>query len=222
MSLRFPLQLLLLLPILLPAVPAAAVFESAENIRAAAIATVPDRNADGVRVEAVVTDGLQLPACPTALTAYAGPLGTAEVGCPAARWQLHVPVRIQRVTDVLVVARTLAAGEVIEAGSLRVEQRDVGRLPAGILGNPARAIGLPARRALPAGTLLSVRDLAGAPSIQRGDSVTLVVRRGGLEVRAPGRALGSAAPRERLRAENQASRRIVQGILQDNGEILVP
>lgn len=203
------------------AVLAAPALQSVDSLREAALSTVPDRAASGVQVEAAIDPALRLPACATALTAQAGAGGVAEVGCPAAGWRLYIPVRVRRLAPVLVLARPLAAGEVLTAEVLRIEQRDVARLPQGSVADPARVAGRVARRALPAGAVLAPQDVAAPRLVRRGDSVTLVARLGGVEVRMLGRALQDAGLDERLTVENSASRRVVQGILQDRGEVAV-
>jgi len=51
--------------------------------------------------------------------------------------------------------------------------------------------------------------------------VTLVSRQGGIEVRMAGRALTAGSPGERISAENLSSRKRVQGVVMDNGEVRV-
>ncbi|MNI74575.1 flagellar basal body P-ring biosynthesis protein FlgA [compost metagenome] len=90
-----------------------------------------------------------------------------------------------------------------------------------MLADPAAAIGRIARRPLPAGTLLSSNDLVAQRLIKRGDSVALVSRRGSVEVRIAGRALGDAGQNERVSVENLSSRRIVQGTVDAAGDVIV-
>ena len=53
------------------------------------------------------------------------------------------------------------------------------------------------------------------------DNVDLVSRSGGIEVRVAGRALGAAGENERLNVENLSSRKIVQGVVDASGAVLV-
>lgn len=203
------------------AAAAAGMFEPAANIRAAALATVPDRDSAGVRVEVTLDENLHLPACAEPLSAHAGALGTAEVACPTGNWRLHVPLRIQRVQPVVVLTRTIAAGQPFAPDVLRVEMRDVGRMAVSSVADTKGAEGRVARRSLAAGTVLSPQDIASPATVQRGDAVTLVARRGGIEVRAAGRMLTAGATAARVSVENLSSRRIVQGVLQANGDVLL-
>jgi flagella basal body P-ring formation protein FlgA len=190
------------------------------DIRAAAEAAVAA--GPGAVAQASVDDRLRLPACPVALAALPQASGTVEVACPsAAGWRLYVPVRVSRAGPVLVLTRPVAAGTPIPADSLALETRDLARLPASALDDPALAAGRIARRALGAGSALTAADLSLAPVIRRGQPVTLVARAGGLEVRSSGRALADAAPGQAVAVENPGSRRIVQGVAQDSGEVWV-
>jgi flagella basal body P-ring formation protein FlgA len=176
----------------------------------------------GAQVRASIDERLRLPRCNLPLVALPNGSGTVEVACPdAAGWRLYVPVRVSRSSAVLVLTRPIAAGMPIPADALGLEVRDVGRLPGAALDQPGLVAGHIARRALAAGSALTMADLALLPVIRRGQSVTLVARSGGLEVRAAGRALADAAPGERLAVENPGSRRVIQGVVQDSGEVLV-
>ena len=90
-----------------------------------------------------------------------------------------------------------------------------------VLSDPQLAVGRVARRALGAGTVLGAGDLVAPRIIRRGDSVALVSRRGGVEVRVAGKALGDAGQDERVSVENLSSRRVVQGTVIAGGDVLV-
>ena len=63
--------------------------------------------------------------------------------------------------------------------------------------------------------------MASAVRIRNGDNVDLVSRSGGIEVRVAGRALGAAGENERLNVENLSSRKIVQGVVDGSGAVIV-
>jgi flagella basal body P-ring formation protein FlgA len=220
---RLMVRLLLLL-----ALPACAWaeggFEPVERIAAAAVSAVaPDAGTDPrVRAEAAIDSGLRMPECSGGLSAHVGHRGVAEVSCsgPMA-WKLFVPVKVSRMGDTLVLARPLAAGQTVTADLVRVETRDQAGLAAGALERPEQAIGRIAARPLAAGSPLSTGDLRSPRLVKRGDQVTLIARRGGLEVRSQGRALGEAGEAEQVNVENLSSRRQVRGIVNARGEVEV-
>ncbi len=211
---RLPVLLCLLL-----ALPVqAADFQSVASIRAAALSTLDP----ATEAEASVDASLRLPACPSPLQARATGNRTVEVACPqAGGWKLFVPVTVRREQDVLVLARGVAAGEVLSAADIGSVRRDTARIAGAVLSDPQAAIGRVARRAMGAGSLLSAGDLVSPRIIRRGDSVALVSRRGGVEVRVAGKALADAGEADRVPVENLSSRRVVQGVATASGDVLV-
>jgi len=212
------MRLSLLLCLLLAAPAWAAGFQSVASIKTAALSLL-DPAAEG---EALVDAGLRLPACPQPLQARATGTSTTEVTCPqAGGWRLFVPVKVRREQPVLVLGRGIAAGETLTAADISIVRRDTARIAGAVLSDPQRAIGQVARRTLAAGSLLSAGDLVAQRVIRRGDSVALVARRGGVEVRMAGRALGDAGEHERVSVENLSSRKVLQGVVNTDGEVVV-
>jgi flagella basal body P-ring formation protein FlgA len=76
-------------------------------------------------------------------------------------------------------------------------------------------------RPLAAATPLLRAQLAPDPIVQKGEAVTLVARQGGMEIRAPGRALADAAPGGRLRVQNVNSLKVVEGRADSSGVVTV-
>ena len=121
----------------------------------------------------------------------------------------------------LVLNRGVAAGETLAAADIGQVKRDTARIAGAVLTTPEAAVGQVARRSLAAGSLLSANDLVAPRVVRRGDSVALVARRGGVEVRMAGRALGEAGQGERVSVENLSSRRVMQGVALPGGDVLV-
>lgn len=212
------MRLLLMLCLLLAAPAWAAGWQPVESIRSAALSTL-DPGSEG---EATLDAGLRLPACPMPLQARATGTATVEVSCPqAGGWRLFVPVKQRREQAVLVLNRGLAAGEILAAADIGTVRRDTARIAGAVLSDPQLAIGRVARRTLSAGSLLSASDLVAPRLVRRGDNVSLVSRRGGIEVRVAGRALGDAGEHERVSVENLSSRRVIQGVVVSGGDVLV-
>lgn len=209
----------ILLILLLATAPAwADAFQPVDSIRAAALSTLTP----GADAEAALDAGLRMPACPVPLQARPTGSNTVEVACPQpAGWRLFVPVKVRRNQDVLVLSRGLAAGETIGLADITIERRDAARIAGAALADPADAVGKTARRVLPAGTLLSASDVVPPRLVRRGDTVELVSRRNGLEVRMNGRALSDAGQDERVSVENASSRRVVQGTVDASGAVVV-
>ncbi|MEN4903381.1 flagellar basal body P-ring formation chaperone FlgA [Luteimonas sp. TWI1437] len=196
-------------------VAASDAFQSVDSIRLAALSAVESGEA-----EATLDPALRMPRCAEPLEAARSGGATVEVRCPSG-WRLYVPVRVRRSQTVLVLARGVAAGQALAADDLIAERRDGARVAGAAVANPADAIGRSARRTLLAGSVLTAGDLVSPRLVRRGDTVALVSRQAGIEVRMAGRALGDAGERERVSVENLSSRRVVQGIVDPAGDVVV-
>lgn len=194
----------------------AADFQPVDSIKAAALGALPV----GADAEATLDPALRLPRCGAALVARVQGSNSVEVGCPDG-WRLFVPVRVRRSQTVLVLSRGIAPGETITADAFVPETRDASRIVGAAVADPAQAVGRVARRTLSAGAVLSATDLVAQRLIRRGDNVALVSRRGGVEVRVVGRALGDAGESERVTVENLSSRRVVQGVVGPGGDVWI-
>lgn len=194
----------------------AADFQPVDSIKDAALGALPA----GSEAEATLDPALRLPRCGAALVARIQASNSVEVGCPDG-WRLFVPVRVRRSQTVLVLSRGIAPGETITADAFIPETRDASRIVGAAVADPAQAVGRVARRTLSAGAVLSATDLVAQRLIRRGDNVALVSRRGGVEVRVVGKALGDAGENERVTVENLSSHRVVQGVVGPGGDVWV-
>lgn len=195
---------------------AASGFQPVESIRAAALSTAQT----GEEADVSLDPALRMPQCPQGLQARRSGAATVEVSCPEG-WRLFVPLRVSRHQTVLVLSRTVAAGEAITADTFMAQQRDATRIAGAAIADPAEAIGRSARRTLVAGSVLTAGDLVTPRLVRRGDTIALVSNRGGIEVRMAGRALADAGVRERVSVENLSSRRVVQGMVDETGNVQV-
>ncbi len=201
--------------------------ESLDRIRTIASAAVSAQASASARVDADTLDPrLRLPACTSAPVAdpptLRGPVATVAVHCAApTRWSVHVPVRIRDLRPVLVLRRPVRAGELADDSLFDTQARDIAALPFGHLEDPASVRGRQFRRALPGGAAPVPGDLVAPRWVQRGQTVQLRSRSGGIEVRAEGTALADGAAGHRVRVENRGSRRIVEGTVSAPGVVEV-
>jgi flagella basal body P-ring formation protein FlgA len=149
--------------------------------------------------------------------------GNSTVGlrCSGDRpWTVFVPVQVRVSGDYLVTARPLSPGQPITAADLATRSGDLTLMPAGIVTEPAQAIGKTPAASLSAGQALRA-DLLRAPTvIQSGQSVILQTRGSGFTVRAEGKALGQAADGQVIQIR-AASGTTVSGIARAGGVVEV-
>jgi flagella basal body P-ring formation protein FlgA len=171
---------------------------------------------------------LRLPPCATALESQAQPprgLQTrvlARVSCNAgATWSLNVPVDIRREVTLLILRRAIGRGETIAPADVIAQKRVLAGLGSPYVARVEELAGRQTRRALPEGTAVTADALNAALLIHRGQDVTLLTSLGGIEVRAPGRAMTDASASQRLRVQNLASLKVVEGVAETDSVVRV-
>ena len=211
---------------------AASQWQSVSSVRESAVAHARQSSPAGAKLEAGRLDErLHLPACPAPLRSRtASETATAmsvEIRCETAAtaWKLFVPVSVNVQVPVLVATRGMARGQTVSAADVEVQTRDRATLGTAWLSSveelQADAAPHVLSRAVAPGSVLSPSQFVSARVVRRGQSVTLVGRSGGFEVRAQGKALSDAGTGERVRVENLSSRRVVEGEVRGDGSVLV-
>lgn len=99
------------------------------------------------------------------------------------------------------------------AEDVRIAQRDVAGLRAPYIRSVEQLADTIVKRNIDEGTLVTIDLLNAEKLIKRGQSVTLSIARGGLNVRMSGTALSDGAVNQRIRVQNHSSKRIVEGIV---------
>ncbi len=138
-------------------------------------------------------------------------------------WKVYVPVDVVVTDKVLVARRTLPRGHLLTADDLVVEERDVSRLVSGYVSNVNDLLGQRLKTQLIAGRLLTPAMLMADVAVKRGQTVTLTVRNGGINIQMSGKALADGAINQRIQVENTNSGRVVEGIVRSRElvEVLV-
>ncbi len=171
---------------------------------------------------------LRLKACPVELdVGFAHPgrdrgNTVLRVRCPATpAWKLHLPARIAVFDDVAVAARPLVKGQLIDVAAVVMQKTDVSRLNHGYFAKLEELRDFEARRNLPRGTVLTPKALMPRRLVRAGQTVTLVLEVGGLEVRSSGKALHAASHGQVVRVRNSQSQKIVEGVVAGDGVVRV-
>lgn len=212
--------------LLVPGLATAAAIESPTRIDAVAVAAVAAQLPASAQVSGGALDPrLRLPACANAPVAdpptLRGAQASVSVRCTQPAWTVYVPVRISDLRPVVVLAQAVGHGETLGSDRLSLQTRDVAALPFGYFASLDDAAGLESRRALPAGAVLTPNDARPPQLVRRGQSVTVIGRSGGIEVRAEGTAMGDGARGDRVRVRNAGSKRIVEGVIAADGVVEV-
>jgi flagellar basal body P-ring formation protein FlgA len=207
--------------------------ESAERVRAAAETLLRKQLQNvvyRVYVHATGPDArLHLGRCPVPLAASlatgAEPSAhmNVRVSCTSARltWAVFVPVTIESDVDVLVLRESAVRGARLTAAQVSGETRRVSGLAVGYVTDMNVLPRYTLMRSLPAGSVLTADALQADYLVRQGQEVTLVAATPGISVRATGKALEDGREGARVRVQNLASLKVVQGVVDPSGVIEV-
>lgn len=165
---------------------------------------------------------LNLPSCPTPEAFFpvgARTLGKTTVGvrCIApSPWTVYVTAQIKVLSEYLATAVPLAQGQIIGPTDLMKIKGDLSALPAGILTDPAQAIGRSVAMSVGLGSPLRQDSLKTQQAIQQGQAVRLVSSGAGFSVTTEGRALNNAAAGQVAQARTSGGQ-VVSGVARSGG-----
>jgi flagella basal body P-ring formation protein FlgA len=172
----------------------------------------------------------QMPRCTEALSGFLR-LGTKISGrtvvgvrCNGqSPWKMYLTVDVVVTEAVLIAARTLPGGHVVTTDEVRVEERDVSGMVGGYLSTANELVGQRLKHQLMAGRVITPSMLQADLMIRRGQSVTILVKSDSLHIRMSGKALADGAVNQRIKVENQATKRVVEGLVRspEHVEVLV-
>ena len=171
---------------------------------------------------------LRLSPCAVAIEAFipagARLSGNTTVGarCAAPKpWTVYVPVRVKLHGQVLVAARPVAKGVVLQDADIRLETRDLASPHTAILVDRGQALGRLTRFPLGLGDIIRPSGLQIPRLVRRGEKVTILASEGGLEVRANGEALMDGAEGDRIRVRNSLTNIVIQATITTAGVVRI-
>jgi flagella basal body P-ring formation protein FlgA len=121
---------------------------------------------------------------------------------------------------VVVAARPLAAGSVVDAADLTTRVEELTALPASVLQDPNLAIGRIAASTVPAGSVLRTENLKQVLAVVNGQTVRLIYESSTLSITSEGRALGNAAIGQGVEVR-VGSGKTVRGIVRASGVVVI-
>ncbi len=211
----------------------AAEYQPHESIRQAAREYILSKNhsTDGkIELDVGRLDRrLRLAKCDKPLTAFSPPgKGSSRkwsvgIRCNGTEpWSIYVPVSIHIKKYILVAAREIPRGSIIDATDLMLAEHDVSRIHNGFFQQTERVIGKTAKRGLHPGDIITPGKLASTSTVKRGNQVTILAKIGQIKVRMTGKALSDGAIGERIRVQNKSSKRRIEAIVVAPGIVEVP
>ena len=207
-------------------------YQSHQSIRAAVHKHIHHQlnnsNAE-VRIAVSKLDSrLRLPLCDYPLT-VSFPSGkenqariTAGVSCRGDKsWTIYLSAKVSVMQQVLVASRALTRGSIITKQDFQSQTRDINRLHAGFLQNPADVQGKTLKRSLRKGKVFTPRLIAAPLMVKKGNHITILTDTSGINVRMAGKALSNGAMGDRVRVQNMSSKRQLEAIVAAPGIVKV-
>ncbi len=121
-----------------------------------------------------------------------------------------VRVRVDVAKALVVAARTIEKHEMIMPSDVRLETRDLARVPEDVAFDPAAVVGMRASHTIPAGRPVARSSVEPPPIVRKGDAVTIEAVLAGVVVRSPGEALEDGCEGARIRVRNTSSGAIIR------------
>jgi flagella basal body P-ring formation protein FlgA len=132
-----------------------------------------------------------------------------------------VSVSVKRPQRILVAARRIARGDVIEASDLEWREVPEARAPREAVRDPEALVGRRAARQISAGQPWRPELVTDPPLVARGELVRVRIESGALQIDALGEARSDGRVGERMRVRNPDSKREIVGILAADGVVHV-
>ena len=133
--------------------------------------------------------------------------------------RVRVTGQLHEMVDVPVLARRVAAGEVLTAGDLNwITVRGQSLQKNSIL-NGEDLVGLTPKRALRPGVPISAADVRRPVIVTKGDLVVIALQTPQMQLSARGQALNSGSKGDVIRVANIQSRQIVEAVVTGPGQV---
>jgi flagellar basal body P-ring formation protein FlgA len=136
--------------------------------------------------------------------------------------RLHGTAYIEVTQEVVATVRQLSRNEVIGVHAVRLMRVQMEQRPRQIITRLEDVVGKRARHSLQANAAISPLEIEGAPLVQKGDAVLIVLESPLLKVTAVGVALEQGLRGETIRIKNTTSNRELRAVVVDTKTVRVP
>jgi flagella basal body P-ring formation protein FlgA len=145
-----------------------------------------------------------------------------RVACRApVAWSVFVPVSVESEASVRVLRANLPRGATISEDDAPPQRRRFSGLSENYVKSGDPLTGYRLRRPVAAGSVLARDALEPAPVVHRGAQVTVRAESAGFRIETSGKALADAAPGQRVRVQQVASLKVVEGVVDNAGIVRV-
>jgi flagella basal body P-ring formation protein FlgA len=145
---------------------------------------------------------------------------TVKVSCEAPKiWSFYVNANISCFTDVYTLNGNFNKGHIIRQSDVYKVRKDLARLPFGYITEKEQIVGKEIKRNLQAGRPVTPSQIRNPLLIKRGGIVSLQNKTAGFTVQMKGVAMMDGAAGDRIRVKNSSSDRIVEGTVDQSGNV---
>ncbi|MCK4967254.1 flagellar basal body P-ring formation protein FlgA [bacterium] len=118
---------------------------------------------------------------------------------------LMVPVKVRTFEKVVVARKVIKGGKIITQADVTVEKKETTTFGDDVIYSLNDAVGKRAKMTLRGDSILKERILEEIPLVERGEQVTIMVIKGDVVIKVPGRAMQSGNKNEVIRVLNLSS-----------------
>lgn len=135
--------------------------------------------------------------------------------------RIRVAGRIERMTQVPVLANRIMRGEVIGEADIAWQSLPDARLPRATLTDVEQIVGMAAKRSLTAGSPVAANDVRRPLLINRGETVTMTLSTPVMQLTAKGRALQHGSEGDTIRISNLQTNTVIDAVVTGPGQARV-
>lgn len=139
------------------------------------------------------------------------------------RVEKNIPlnVEVEALADVVVAARALERGELLEKGDVILQKRDMASSSTRLSRNVADTIGKRVRVGMRANSAVRSDYLEKPPLVKNGQMVTIIAENRSFRITATGRAKGNGAEGDTVMVQNMAAQKDVMAVVVDANTVRV-
>lgn len=147
---------------------------------------------------------------------------TISAVCLNPKWRVFIPVTVDGKQLVVISTKGILKKAVIQEGDVKQELIHYKKIPSGSMINLSKAVGMRAKKAIPANQILKIRDLQPPFWVFKNQQVNIITRIGEIEVKTTGTALQNGVVDEQVSIKNSSSQKTIKGIVIAPNTVLVP
>lgn len=133
-------------------------------------------------------------------------------------WQLFVPVKLKYTQAVVITKQAISKGTILSKDNITITYKDSAQIRAGVVTEPSSLYGARSKRYLFKGKIINQQSIC---LVCKGESVTIIAKSVGLEIKSQGTALVDGNLGEVVTIKNNKSGRLVKGRVNAINQVVI-